>query len=98
MRHNDAFVHQVIHGKEQQRNSSQALLTINDKKFLIMTVWIIDRNKTAKEGALTVASNNFHKVIKKLLAVLHLPVVISLVNRNDKALVRSFHIFYKLAF
>ena len=44
--------------------------------------------------ALSSVSDDFNKIIKKLLAVLHLPVVVSLVYRNYKALFRSVHIFY----
>ena len=45
---------------------------------------------------LPIVPNHFYQVIIKLLAVLDLPVIISLINRNDKTLVRTFHVFYKL--
>lgn len=53
----------------------------------------IHRNDTAEKMTLTTISDYFDKVIEKLLAVFHLPVIVTLVNGNYKPLLRSIHIF-----
>jgi hypothetical protein len=63
-----------------------------------MTVRIIHRDNTAEEVTFTVSLDDFHEVIIQLLAVLGLPVIVPLVNRDNKTLVGALHIFYKLAF
>ena len=47
---------------------------------------------------LPVSLDDLYEVIIQLLAVFGFPVVVSLVNRNDKPLVRAFHIFNKFTF
>ena len=44
-----SLLDQIMHGKKQQGNSSQALLTVNNLIFFIVSVWIIGGNYTAKE-------------------------------------------------
>jgi len=41
---------------------------------------------------------DFYKVIIELLAVLGLPVIIALINRDNKPLVRALHVFNEFAF
>ena len=65
-----------------------------DQVFGVAAVRIIHRNDAAEEMALTTATYNFDEVVEQLLAVLHLPVVVTLVNGNNKPLLRSIHIFY----
>ena len=87
LRHNYTLINQVIHGKEQQRNCRKTLLAINDQKLLIMPIRIIDRNKTPKKMALPVPLDDLYEIIIQLLAVFGFPVIVSLINRNDKPLV-----------
>ncbi len=47
---------------------------------------------------LPVSLDDFYKIIVKLLAVLGLPVIIPLVDRDDKTLVRALHVFNKFTF
>jgi hypothetical protein len=63
-----------------------------------MTIRIIDRNKTPKKVTLPVSLDDLYEVIIQLLAIFSFPVVVSLVNRNDKPLVRALHIFNEFAF
>ena len=98
LRHNDTLINQVIHCKEQQRNCRKTLLAIDDQELLIMPIRIIDGNKTPEKVTLPVSLDDLYEVIIQLLAVLGLPVIISLVHRDDKPLVRALHIFNEFAF
>ena len=73
-------------------------MTVDNQEFLIVTVWVIYRHKASEKVTLSVSLDDFYKVIVQLLAVLGLPVIVSLVNRNDKPLVRTFHVFDELTF
>ena len=97
-RHNDTLIHQVIHGKKQQRNCRKTLLAINDQELLIMSIRIINRNKTPEKVTLPVPLDDLYKIIIQLLAVFGFPVIVSLINRNDKPLVRTLHVFNEFAF
>ena len=74
------------------------LLTIDDQELLIMPIRIIDGNKTPEKVTLPVSLDDLYEVIIQLLAVLGLPVIISLVHRDDKPLVRALHVFNEFAF
>jgi hypothetical protein len=63
-----------------------------------MAVWIVHGNKAPEEVTLPVSLDNFYKIIIKLLAVLGLPVIITLIYRDDKPLVGTLHVFYEFAF
>ena len=63
-----------------------------------MAVRIVNGNEAPKEVTLPVPLDDFYKVIVQLLAVFFLPVIISLLHRDDKALVRAFHVFYEFTF
>lgn len=77
---------QMIDGQKEQRDGSQALLTINDEKLLHCASFALDRNDTAKEMALSILADDFYQVIIELLAVLHLPVIVPLIYRDNEAL------------
>ena len=47
---------------------------------------------------LPVSLDDLYEVIIQLLAVLGLPVIIPLVDRDDKTLVRALHVFNKFTF
>ena len=98
LRHDDALINQVIHGKEQQRYCRKALLAVDDQEFLIVAVRIIYRNKAPEEVTLSMPFDDLYKIIIQLLTVLGLPVIISLVHRNDKPLIGAFHVFNEFAF
>ena len=87
LRHNDTLINQVIHSKEQQRYCRKALLAVDNQELLILPIRIINGNKATEEVTLPMPLNDFYKVIVQLLAVFSFPVVVSLVNRNDKPLV-----------
>ena len=96
--HNDALINQVIHGKEQQRNCRKTLLAIDNQKLLIVAVRIVNRNKATEKMTLPMPLDDFYEIIIQLLAVFGFPVIVSLINRNDKPLVRALHIFNEFAF
>lgn len=74
LRHNNALIDQVIHGKEQQRYRREALLTVDDQELLIVAVRIVNGNEAPKEVTLPVSFDDLYKVVVQLLAVLGLPV------------------------
>lgn len=63
-----------------------------------MPIRIIDRNKTPEKMALPVPLDDLYEIIIQLLAVFGFPVIVSLINRNDKPLVLALHIFNEFAF
>lgn len=63
-----------------------------------MAIGIVNGNKAPEEVALPVSLDDFYKVIVQLLAVLGLPVIISLVDWDDKALVGALHVFNEFTF
>ena len=77
---------QMIDGQKEQRDGGQALLTINDEELLHCACFALDRNDTTKEMTLSVLADDFDQVIIELLAVLHLPVVVPLIYRDNEAL------------
>ncbi|OPZ42603.1 MAG: hypothetical protein BWY95_02336 [Bacteroidetes bacterium ADurb.BinA104] len=98
LRHNDTLINQVIHGKEQQRYCSKALLPIDNQELLIVAVRIVNGNKAAEKVTFPMPLDDFYEIIIQLLAVFGFPVIVSLINRNDKPLVRALHIFNEFAF
>ena len=98
LRNNDTLINQVIHCKEQQRYCRKTLLAIDDQELLVVAVRIVNGNKAPEEVTLPVSLDDFYKVIVQLLAVLCLPVIIPLIDRNDKTLVRALHVFNEFAF
>ena len=63
-----------------------------------MSVRVIYRNKTSKEVALPMPFDYLYEIIIKLYAVFGFPVIVPLINWNNKTLIRSFHVFHKFAF
>jgi hypothetical protein len=63
-----------------------------------MAIRIVNRYKAPEKVALPVAFDYFYKIIVELFAVLGLPVIIALIDRNHKPLVRALHVFNKFAF
>ena len=45
---------------------------------------------------LPLVPNHLYQIIIELLTVFNLPVIVSLIYRNDKTLVRALHILYQL--
>jgi len=60
-------------------------------KFLILS-------PSLKSRPFSVVGDHLYKIIVELLAILCFPIIISLVNRNNKPLFGPLHIFHKLAF
>ena len=50
-------------------------------------------NDAAKEMALSILPDDLYKVIVELLAVLHFPVIVPLIYRDDEALGGTIHVF-----
>ena len=98
LRHNDTLINQVIHSKKQQRYCRKALLAIDNQKLLIVAVRIVNGNKATEKMTLPMPLDDFYEIIIQLLAVFGFPVIVSLINRNDKPLVRALHIFNEFAF
>ena len=98
LRHNDTFINQVIHSKEQQRYCRKALLAVDNQELLIVAVRIVNGNKAPEKVTLPMPLGDFYKIIVQLLAVLGLPVIISLIHRDDKPLVGALHVFNEFAF
>ena len=83
----NAILDQVVHCQKQQRNRSQALLTVDDLEFHILAIRIVHRHNAAKEMAFTMGLDNLLEIIKKLFAVFCFPIVIALIYRDHKSFV-----------
>ena len=89
--------------KEEINNVfTQLVLVLADKGFISLDVEYIDGTKIeSKANKYTFV---WRKTVERnrtrlqLLAVFCLPVIISLIHRDDKALVRAFHVFYEFTF
>ena len=82
---------QIADCQEQQRDRRESLLTINDVVFNFAAIRHHGGHDAAKEVAASAILDNLNEVIEKLTAVIQLPVIFPLVNRNDKPLVCTFH-------
>lgn len=78
-------------GPVQEMFCKDRMLTINNLKFHILAVRIVNRDYTAKEVAFALHFDNLLEVIEKLLAVFCFPIVIALINRDHKTFIRSLH-------
>ena len=55
-------------------------------------------NNASEKMALAVVSDNLNQVIVELLAILYSPIIVALIDRDDKSFVRSLHIGNELRF
>ena len=83
----------MINGQKEQRDSGQTLLSVNNEKLLHRASFTLDGNDTTKKMTLPILADDLYQIIIELLAVLHFPVVISLVDGDDEALGSTIHIF-----
>ena len=84
--------------KQQQRNSSQTLLPINDVILDLAAVRHDLGNNAAEEMMTSSVANDFLEIRIQLTAIVNLPVVLPLVHRDDIPLVSALHQPKQLSF
>ena len=74
-----------IHRQQQKRDGRHALLSINHEAFRAEPVLAFDRHHTPEEMSLPAALGQGNQIVKQPLAILLLPVVITLIGRDDES-------------
>jgi hypothetical protein len=88
----------MIHGQEQQGDRRQPLLSVDHKKLGVSSRGLVDRDQAPEEMTFSVMRDHLDEIVKQLLAVLDFPIIIPLVDWDNKPLLGALHEFNESAF